>query len=129
MGLQENMDTDQIWIRNNPRNPVQQTNNYGQFYLNEGDSNFKEQLEMSYRTMGRAWDWDLEKYRNAIKGSDRGNKRRVMKNFARLVKNPVGYVFWKTTGGVRPYNFFNVVLLIAFGYGFAVYAKKARDIK
>lgn len=46
--------------------------------------------------MGRQYDWELEKYRLSKKPTDRGNKRRGFKNFFRLVKNPLGYIGWKT---------------------------------
>lgn len=50
---------------------------------------------MSYRSLGQSCDWELEKYRMAAKSSDKGNRRRFFKNFARLVKNPFGYSYWK----------------------------------
>lgn len=93
------METDHIWIKNNPKNPVYNYNNYGQHFLNQNDTNYKEQLEMSYRSMGRAHDWDIEKYRKGDKGSDKGNRRRFMKNVARFIKNPYGYTYWKLNGG------------------------------
>ncbi len=52
MGLQEQMETDHIWIKPNPNKPVTGPNNYGQHFLDASAPNFKEQLEMSYRTMG-----------------------------------------------------------------------------
>jgi len=79
-----------VWIKNTPRNNIRQNNNFGQFYLNERDANFGEQLEMSYRSLGKAYDWDTEKYRKADKGADKGNRRRFFRNFARFVKNPPG---------------------------------------
>ena len=47
------METDQIWIKSNPKNPVNNPRNYGQFFMDESAPNYKEKLEMSYRTMGR----------------------------------------------------------------------------
>lgn len=41
------------------------------------------------------FEWDGEKYRNSEKKADLGNRRRVVKNLARLVKNPFGYLVWK----------------------------------
>lgn len=111
MGLQEKMETDHIWIKNNPKNPIQGSNNYGQHWLNQADSNYREQLEMSYRTMGRAHDWDIEKYRKSPKSSDKGNRRRFFKNFARFVKNPYGYTFWKVNGFKKSITLFPVVVL------------------
>lgn len=49
--------------------------------------------------MGKLYDWDIEKYRKADKGSDKGNKKRFMRNFARFVKNPYGYTYWKFNRG------------------------------
>lgn len=76
------METDQIWIKPNPNRPVNGPNSYGQFYMDESAPNHKEQLEMSYRTMGQQYDWELEKYRMVSKPSDVGNRRRFFKNFA-----------------------------------------------
>ena len=50
---------------------------------------------MSYRSLGKQIDWDFEKFRMASKPSDKGNRRRFFKNFARLFKNPTGYLYWK----------------------------------
>lgn len=52
--------------------------------------------------MGRQYDWELEKYRLSKKPVDKGNKRRGFKNFFRLVKNPLGYIGWKTYRWVNP---------------------------
>ena len=53
--------------------------------------------------MGKQYDWELEKYRLSKKPNDRGNKRRGFKNFFRFVKNPIGYIHWKTTHWMNPY--------------------------
>lgn len=47
------------------------------------------------RSIGKQYDWELEKFRLGKKGVDRGNKRRAFKNFFRFVKNPISYTFWK----------------------------------
>lgn len=52
--------------------------------------------------MGRQYDWELEKFRLSKKPTDRGNKRRGFKNFFRLVKNPIGYISWKTLHWFSP---------------------------
>lgn len=52
--------------------------------------------------MGRQYDWELEKFRLSKKPTDRGNKRRGFKNFFRFVKNPIGYISWKTIHWVTP---------------------------
>jgi len=51
--------------------------------------------------MGKQYDWELEKFRLGKKPVDKGNKRRGFKNFFRFVKNPLGYISWKT------YRWFN----------------------
>jgi hypothetical protein len=51
---------------------------------------------MIWRSMGKTYDWELEKFRLAKKFPDRGNKRRWFKNLWRFVKHPTAYVFWKT---------------------------------
>ena len=52
--------------------------------------------------MGKQYDWELEKYRLSKKPIDKANKRRGLKNFFRLVKNPFGYVAWKVHRWVNP---------------------------
>lgn len=103
------METDQLWVKNNPKNPLLTYNYFGQHYLNPRDRNYKEQLEMTYRTMGRTYDWDVEKYRKSGKSADKGNRRRFMKNIARLVKNPYGYLYWKFNRG-KPLQVFPTIL-------------------
>ena len=51
---------------------------------------------MIYRSMGRQHDWELEKFRVGKKYPDRGNKKRFVKNVVRFIKNPVGYLYWKS---------------------------------
>lgn len=51
---------------------------------------------MIYRSLGKQYDWELERFRLARKQIDRGNKRRIYKNLFRFIKNPMGYFFWKT---------------------------------
>lgn len=53
------------------------------------------------RSMGKQYDWELEKYRLSKKPIDKANKKRGFKNFFRLVKHPLGYISWKT------YRWFN----------------------
>lgn len=68
--------------------------NHGQYYLYNNVPNANERLEATFRSMGREYEWDLEKYRLANKGVDKGNKRRFFKNVLRFAKNPYGYTFW-----------------------------------
>ena len=52
--------------------------------------------------MGKQYDWELEKYRLSKKPIDKANKRRGFKNLFRLIKNPFGYISWKTYRWVTP---------------------------
>ena len=52
--------------------------------------------------MGKQYDWELEKVRLGKKGIDKANKKRGFKNFFRFVKNPFGYIAWKTYRWVTP---------------------------
>lgn len=45
--------------------------------------------------MGKQYDWELEKFRLGRKSIDRGNKKRLIKNLMRFIKNPVGYIYYK----------------------------------
>ena len=68
--------------------------------------------------MGRKFDWDLEKYRISEKPADKGNRRRVMKNLSRFVKNPIGYTYWKMKGTLKNRNLY-VMFLVGVGlFGF-----------
>jgi len=44
--------------------------------------------------MGKTYDWELEKFRLGRKFVDKGNKRRLFRNFARFVKHPLAYITW-----------------------------------
>lgn len=50
---------------------------------------------MSYRSVGNDYNWELNKYVNDKKPSDKGNRRRFLKNVSRFFKNPIGYIYWK----------------------------------
>ena len=66
--------------------------------LNLSTGNFNS----NHRSMGKQYDWELEKYRLSKKPIDKGNKRRGFKNFFRLVKHPLGYIGWKTLNWTSP---------------------------
>ena len=57
---------------------------------------------MTYRSMGKQYDWELEKFRLSRKANDKGNKKRFIKNMFRFVKNPVAYIGWKTQRWMTP---------------------------
>ena len=107
------METDHIWIKQNPNQKINGANAFGQHFLNEGAANYKEQLEMSYRSLGQNYDWELEKYRMASKASDTGNRRRFFKNLARFIKHPIGYAYWKSHNFRKGTN--NMMLLFGIG--------------
>lgn len=52
--------------------------------------------------MGKPYDWEMEKFRAGRKPIDKGNKKRGFKNFFRLIKNPLGYISWKTSFWFNP---------------------------
>ena len=96
-GVHERMQTDYIWLReHSTADDAAKTRTHGYNYLYYHAPNKRERTEMIYRSMGKQYDWDLEKFRNSKKTVDKGNKKRLIKNFFRLVKNPTGYLFWKS---------------------------------
>lgn len=93
----EKMNSDYIWVRNHSTADTgPQPRTHGYHYLYYHVPNAQERIEMAWRSLGRQYDWDLEKFRLAKKPVDQGNKRRIWKNFFRLVKNPGGFIYWKT---------------------------------
>ncbi|KAM3136893.1 hypothetical protein pb186bvf_010978 [Paramecium bursaria] len=93
----EKMQQDYLWVRDNQEadsNVKQRT--FGQHYLYYHAPNKRERLEMIWRSLGKAYDWELEKFRMQKKFPDRGNKRRFFKNLFRFIKHPIGYLYWKT---------------------------------
>ena len=81
---------------------------------------------MIWRSMGKAHDWELEKFRLAKKFPDKGNKRRFFKNLFRLFKHPMGYMYWKS------YNFFLAkgrlpVTAMGFGFFFMLFNYKCQS--
>jgi len=96
MSVHEKMQTDYIWLRDHSQaDSWGQARTHGYNYLYYHIPNRRERMEMIYRSMGKQYDWELEKFRLAKKFPDRGNKRRLFKNLFRLIKNPAGYSFWK----------------------------------
>lgn len=97
MSSHDKMTQDQIWVRpNSNADALTESRTHGQHYLYHAAPNAQERIEMAYRSLGRQFDWDMEKFRNGPKPADRGNRRRFLKNVARFVKNPVGYTYWKS---------------------------------
>ena len=96
MGVHDKVVADQVWVRPHSSEHKAPQKSIGQFFFMFQAPNYKERIEMSYRTLGRMWDWDLERFRLSRKANDKGNRRRLLRNLVRLVKNPGGYVLWKT---------------------------------
>lgn len=92
------MNADYLWVRHAPIEEGFKYKNHGQYFLYERAPNRIERLEMVYRSMGKTYDWELEKFRLSRKIVDKGNKRRFLRNFARFVKHPVGYLAWAFAG-------------------------------
>lgn len=94
--VHEQMIADNNWVKQHSyyeKDPVKR--GFGSLYLTPTDINFKEQVEMSFRALGKAYDWELEKFRLSQKSVDKTNRRRFLKNTVRFIKNPYGYTFWK----------------------------------
>jgi len=114
----EKMQTDYLWMRDHTQaDSWAQARTHGYNYLYYHVPNKRERLEMIYRSMGKQYDWELEKFRLSKKYPDRGNKRRWWKNLFRVVKHPLGYLFWKT------YKFRTAkgrIITTAMGIGFTL---------
>ena len=96
MKLQDKISADQVWVRNHSYHDKFIPNlTQGQHYPLFHAPNLEERSEMTYRTIGKLYDWDLEKFRADNKKADKGNKRRLMKNLAHFAKNPIAYTYWK----------------------------------
>ena len=93
MKLHDKMAMDQLWVRNHSyHDKFSIYKPYGQYFMLFNAPNFQERIEMSYRSIGKKYDWDLEKYRSNKKPSDKGGRRRLLKNFSKFMKNPTGYL-------------------------------------
>ena len=116
MRLHDKMITDQTWIRPqaNASKFVDQ-NNFGQHFINDKAGNYHERVEMSLRAMATKYDWDYERFRLSRKKVDPGNKRRFMKNVARMFKNPIGYFTWAAKSRKFYFPVTYAVFLIGFG--------------
>eukprot|EP00357_Protocruzia_adherens_P019823 CAMPEP_0115003836 /NCGR_PEP_ID=MMETSP0216-20121206/18852_1 /TAXON_ID=223996 /ORGANISM="Protocruzia adherens, Strain Boccale" /LENGTH=211 /DNA_ID=CAMNT_0002369725 /DNA_START=30 /DNA_END=665 /DNA_ORIENTATION=- len=71
---------------------------HGIHYFMPGVSNQFERAVAIHRAIGKDNNGDISKWMQSKKGVDRGEAWRVMKNLSRFVKNPLGYLYWKTTG-------------------------------
>ena len=97
MSVHDKMQTDYVWLRDHSTaDDWVKARTHGQHYLYNHVPNKRERLEMIYRSIGKQNDWELEKFRAAKKFPDRGNKKRLWKNFFRFLKHPIGYYYWKT---------------------------------
>ena len=120
--MNDQMRMDSSWTRTHPATDTTlATRTHGQHYLYNYAPNFNERIEMSMRSLGRQYNWEMEKYRNDKKPADRGNKRRFIKNLFRFFKNPYGFIHWKTkrwyTGGRVLLTFFYISFPILFYQG------------
>jgi len=94
MSAQNKMTSDYLWVRHAPIEEGSKVKNHGFHYLYNRAPNNIERLEMVYRSMGKTYDWELEKFRLGKKPVDKGNKKRLFRNIARFAKHPLGYVGW-----------------------------------
>jgi hypothetical protein len=57
MSTQARMNADYLWIRHAPVEEGQKYRNFGHFFTYDHAPNRVERLEMTYRSMGKAYDW------------------------------------------------------------------------
>ena len=92
----EQIKQDATWVQPNPATDLHlNTRNHGHIYINQYAPNYDERMEMTFRSIGRQHDWDLEKFRVGPKPSDKGNRRRMIRNAVRFLKNPYSVAFWR----------------------------------
>lgn len=120
MSTQAKMNADYLWIRHAPIEQGLKFKNHGHYFLYDRAPNGVERLEMVYRSFGKTYDWELEKFRLSRKTVDKGNKRRFFRNVFRFIKHPVGYLTWATSRWhmARRARIFVTMILITFGCGF-----------
>ena len=90
-------------------------------------ANAAERIEMTYRSMGKQYDWELEKYRLSKKANDKGNKKRFIKNVFRFIKSPLSYIVWKTNRWFNPMPKLLTVAGIVYVVGLINYWKGISD--
>lgn len=116
MSSNDKMWQDNLWTRSHNAWDADQTaRNHGQHYIMYQAPNHRERIEMTMRSLGSQTNYDCEQYRTAKKYPDRGNKKRLMKNFARFVKNPFGYTYWHNIGYFAKAN----PRILHLGFGFS----------
>ena len=76
---------------------------------------------MVYRSMGKQYDWELEKFRLSRKPIDRGNKKRLIKNFMRFLKHPTAYIGWRLVRFQGAYMSKGIPLFILMAWFGALY--------
>ena len=120
MSTQAKMNADYLWVRHAPIEEGFKYKNFGQYFLYERAPNSVERLEMTYRAMGKTYDWELEKFRLSRKIVDKGNKRRFLRNFPRFIKHPVAYLAWANSKWHLASNPRVVPTFILFTFFFAL---------
>lgn len=120
MSSQKNMALDYLWVRHAPIEEGLKVKNFGQYHQYDNAPNSLERLEMTYRTMGKAYDWELEKFRLGKKPIDRGNKRRFFRNVFKFVKNPIAYWYWAKVANSKatPRSILTIFVFAFFATGF-----------
>lgn len=93
------------------------------FYTHKefGAAFFDVTLPNSYERMWmvmRAINFESDKYNRVYNVADKALKRRYLRNFFRLVDNPIGYVFWHS----RPYFESGAIKLMPMFWAFSFFA-------
>lgn len=116
MSTQAKMNADYLWVRHAPIEQGMKFRNHGQYFPYERAPNRIERMEMTYRSLGKAYDWELEKYRLSRKPVDKGNKRRFFRNVFRFIKHPMAYITWTAARWHMAYRARIIVTMILFTF-------------
>lgn len=129
MSTLNKMTADYLWVRHAPIEEGSKVRNHGYHYLYNRAPNRIERLESIYRSIGKTYDWELEKFRLSKKSVDKANKRRLYRNFCRFVKNPFAYVGWASIRWTLASSPRILYVLIAFAWFAALYEWKQTSNK
>ena len=129
MSTQNKMASDYLWVRHAPTEEGSKVRTHGYSYLYNRAPNRIERLESIYRSIGKTYDWELEKFRLSKKSVDKANKRRMIRNFARFVKSPIAYLFWATSRWVAASQPRVLYIFLAMTWAGALYEWKSNSNK
>ena len=120
MSTHAKMNADYLWVRPAPIEQAFRYKTHGHIFTYDHAPNTVERMEMIYRSMGKTYDWELEKFRLARKPNDKGNKRRFFRNVFRFVKHPLAYISWASARWYQGWRARSLptIVVLAFLAGF-----------